>query len=218
MRIVPAVVLLPAVLHAGTPLDSTMWKLIETRNPDFAVPKEASVLVSFSATHLAIRGCNTLRAAYQSSGGKITAGPILSTRKACPGASGKLDNALGTLLTTARYRIVGDQLNLTGTDGHEWSFIRMPVPSRDARTRFIYVAAQTKDCTAGTARLKCLQVRDTRDQPWRLSYNPIIGFDHEAGIEYRLRIKEDTRANAPADASSVVWYLDTIIEERRVKP
>lgn len=44
----------------------------------------------------------------------------------------------------------------------------------------------------------CLQVRDSPDQPWRLQYGEIIGFTPEPGVEYRMRILEDTVENPPA--------------------
>lgn len=218
-RTLPVAVLLSvSTLAAQTQdLNHTKWKLVETQNAGIAVPKDHAVILTFTETNLSVRGCNTLRAAFKAGNGKIAAGPMASTRMACLDEAAKLDQALDQLLRNASYRIVGDQLNLTGAGGDEWSFVRQLTPPKNARTRFIYVASETKECTAGAARMKCLQVRDSKTGPWRLNYTPIIGFEHTPGIEYRLRIKEEVRANPPADASKYVWYLDTIVEQKWVK-
>lgn len=216
----PAAVLLSAYALAAHAqgLDHTKWKLVETRNAGIGVPADHAVILTFMGTNLSVRGCNTLRSAFKAGGGKITAGPMASTRMACRGEAARLDHALSQLLQSASYRIVGDQLNLTGAGGDEWSFVKQLTPPKDARTKFIYVASETKECAASAAMMKCLQIRDSRAAPWRLNYTPIIGFEHTPGIEYRLRIKEEVRAHPPADASKYVWYLDTIIQQRWVKP
>ena len=61
--------------------------------------------------------------------------------------------------------------------------------------------------------MKCLQIRESKDQPWTLSYTNIVGFEHVPGIEYRLRIKEDRVPHPAADAPSVIWYLDMVVEQ-----
>jgi len=103
----------------------------------------------------------------------------------------------------------------SGRQSSQWVFAREPLPSPNATTRFIYVGPFLKDCT-GTAPMKCLEVRDDNSQPWRLHYARIIGFEPVPGIEYRLRLKEDHVARPAADASAVVWYLDSIIEQKVV--
>ena len=62
----------------------------------------------------------------------------------------------------------------------------------------------------------CLQVRDSPDQPWRLQYGEIIGFTPEPGVEYRMRILEETGENPPADGSSKRWFLHLVVEQRDV--
>ena len=59
--------------------------------------------------------------------------------------------------------------------------------------------------------MKCLQVRESKDEPWMLNYTRVIGFEHVPGIEYRLRIKEDKVEHPVTDGPSVLWFLDAVI-------
>ncbi|QEL57952.1 DUF4377 domain-containing protein [Chromobacterium paludis] len=81
--------------------------------------------------------------------------------------------------------------------------------------KFIYVAAERKPCS-GVAPMQCLQVRADKNQPWQLHYGEIEGFQPEPGVAYRLRIKEVKVDNPPADASSIRWILDMVVEQEVV--
>ncbi|QIY81904.1 DUF4377 domain-containing protein [Chromobacterium violaceum] len=105
----------------------------------------------------------------------------------------------------------GERLKLS--DGKDvLSFERQP----QGEIKFIYVAAERKPCT-GVAPMRCLQVRADKAKPWELHYGEIEGFQPEPGIAYRLRIKEVKVDNPPADASSIRWILDMVVEQEVVK-
>ena len=78
----------------------------------------------------------------------------------------------------------------------------------------VFVAAEVQPCTAGVARTTCLQVREAEDQPWTLHYFGYEGFQHQPGVEYRLRVRGTPVANPPADASSVHWSLIKILDQK----
>ena len=133
--------------------------------------------------------------------------------KACVPEVQEVDSAfVKALMAKPAVQLEGDQLTLTADDGAQWLFHKEPLPSRAATTRFIYVAAFTKDCT-GAGPMQCLEIRESKDQPWTLSHINIAGFEHVPGIEYRLRIKEDQVPHPAADAPSVTWYLDMVVEQ-----
>ena len=93
----------------------------------------------------------------------------------------------------------------------------IPVNPREAGPAFektVFVAAETRPCTAGVARTTCLQVREAEDQPWTLHYFGYEGFQHQPGVEYRLRVRGTPVANPPADASSVHWSLIEILDQK----
>jgi heat shock protein HslJ len=193
-------------------LDHTKWKLTEAQNQK--IPSRPAFTLSFEAGRISISGCNIQSGNYHRAGSKlVVAAPLTSTRKACPDDVEAVDQALSRLISTApQFTMDANRLKLVAADSTEWVFSREASPSRQAKIKFIYVAAFTKDCT-GVAPMKCLQVRDSKQQPWRLNYIPIQGFEHVPGIEYRLRIKEDQVAHPPADGSSIAWYLDAVIEQ-----
>jgi hypothetical protein len=155
--------------------------------------------------------------AYSVEGQTLVVPPQLATtRKACLGPFAPWEPAFFKVLTSKPSMTrEGSDLILKSEAG-EMRFRSMPVPSASAVKKFIYVAAERKPCS-GVAPMQCLQVRDEKDAPWRLYYGEIIGFTHHPGTEYRLRILEDRVPNAPADASSVRWFLDLVVEQRLVK-
>ena len=79
----------------------------------------------------------------------------------------------------------------------------------------VFVAHFVSDCV-GVGPQKCLSVRESLEDDWTLRYDPIEGFEHEAGYDYRLIINETTISNPPADASSIRWTLVEEMEKTQV--
>jgi hypothetical protein len=173
-----------------------------------------TVTLLFEGGKYFLTGCNQKSGSYQAARRKLVVpGPEQTTRKACPEEARQVDEALSRLFPgKPTYRLDADHLMLVGGDGAQWVFEKEALPSKQATTKFVYVSANTKACS-GVAPMMCLQVRDSKDQPWRLHYGGIQGFEHVPGIEYRLRIKEDRLAHPAADAPSSVWYLDATVEQ-----
>ncbi len=193
-------------------LDHTKWKLISVGGK--TLNADRSFTLSFEKDLLVVNGCNVLSGRFQLDGQSLVlAGPLRSTLRACTGDTEDLDQSFEHLLRgRPALQTERDQITLAHAGYPNWVFRKEALPSKDAKIRFIYVGPFTKDCT-GVAPMKCLEVRDSKDAPWRLHYTGIVGFEHVPGIEYRLRIKEDRIANPPADSSSLVWYLDAVIEQ-----
>ncbi|MHC5202410.1 DUF4377 domain-containing protein [Myroides sp. LJL119] len=70
----------------------------------------------------------------------------------------------------------------------------------------LFVASELVDCV-GVSPMKCMQVRQSLDEPWELMYSSIEGFDYEPGYEYQLEVRSENIANPPADASSIRFIL-----------
>lgn len=81
----------------------------------------------------------------------------------------------------------------------------------------VFVAHFQVPCT-GVAEQECLMVRESADAEWELRYDPIVGFEYEAGYDYRLTIREETVEDPPADASSIRWILIEALEKTPVDP
>ncbi len=86
-----------------------------------------------------------------------------------------------------------------------------------AVVKTLQVAAQRVPCTGVTQQL-CLQVRESSNAQWTLLYDAIAGFDYEPGFLYEIRVKLETLANAPADASTLRRTLIAILSKTRVAP
>ncbi len=213
MRFILLTLILSSALLAQkktNPLEHTRWRLTEP---------EGKVVLTFEKDRFGIKACNVLGGGYRIKGRQIiSTGPPIGTMMACEEEIMKFDRMMTEALTKNKsFRIKGETLTLTGKDKAVYQFVREPMASENAVTKFIYVAAETKDCT-GVAPMKCLQIRETKEEPWKLHYGRIIGFEHHPGTEYRLRIKEDKVAKPAADQSSLIWYLDMIVEQKLVDP
>lgn len=167
-------------------------------------------------------GCNRTGGAFKVKGRTLRfggkKGGFASTLMACPEPAMATERAYVDRLAAVRdYKIVGDQLILRAAKGATLTYRAAHKPATDAPRKFIYVSAETKPCT-GVAPMTCLQVREQPNEPWQLHYGQIVDFTPEPGIEYRLRIVEEKIDNPPADASSIRWTLDQVIEQRVVNP
>lgn len=206
-------------MMAGQSLtEPSKWELV---TPEVPKPAKAPVL-TFDKGRFGLRVCNSIGGPVKIEPTKLVGGQAVSTMMACvnPDLMSLEKNLTEAITKNKSYSIAAGQLTITGESGEPYVFRPMEMPSAGAKTRLIYVASETKSCT-GVAKMDCLQVRESKDQPWQLHYGPIIGFDFVPGIEYRLRIKEDRVSEGkvgPADLSRVRWFLDMIVEQKVVDP
>ena len=208
-----------ALAHAAAPALEGRWTLVDRtalggakgdRGPDITLEIKGDSL-SASA------GCNLAGGSIKERGGRLEIGLLAATMMACPPAVAKLEARYFDMLQQQpAYRLEGSMLTLSAA-GSTFTFRRMPTPGATAETKLVYVAAERKDC-AGVAPMQCLQVRQQKTEPWTLFHGEIAGFEPQPGIEYRLRIFEETVPKPPADGSSRRWVLDQVIEQRVVKP
>ncbi len=89
--------------------------------------------------------------------------------------------------------------------------------SENGLEKEVLVAHFVSACV-GVGPQQCLNVRESADDDWTLWYDPIEGFEHEAGYDYRLLISETQVADPPADASSIRWTLVEVLEKTPVEP
>jgi XRE family transcriptional regulator, regulator of sulfur utilization len=61
-------------------------------------------------------GCNRIRAPYTLAGAKLTFGPLISTRMACPGTESLAGRFAAALKGAVRWRLAGQRLQLYGAD------------------------------------------------------------------------------------------------------
>lgn len=206
-----------AMAQGGSIADSR-WSLAESSfEPSELKGRVRPPSLQFSGDRLSANsGCNVANGAFKVESGRLQVGPMASTRRACPSPIAEFENRLFALLTAnPTIAIDGDVLTLAAGDDSV-RFARVAVPGKDAVVKFIEVGPELVDCV-GVAPMKCLQVRDGPNDPWRVHYGGIAGFEHQPGIAYRLRILEERVPNPPADASSLRWTLDLVVEQRVVE-
>ncbi|WP_211467218.1 META and DUF4377 domain-containing protein [Collimonas silvisoli] len=206
-------------------LSASRWEL--TRWSGHTVPHGDNgepVILNFSLENGQGRvsgraGCNRFSAPYSvHAPGQLTIVQAVTTHMACPGPAMQFEaDFLDKLQAVNQYKIDGQQMEMKTLDGQTLSFHAREKPSASAKIKFIYVASQKAPCSTGVMRTTCLQIRERKEDPWQLWYGDIQDFNFEPGIAYRLRILEEQVANPPADASSIKWTLDMVVEQEVVK-
>ena len=171
--------------------------------------QQRPVTMSIKAGHVSgFAGCNRYTGQIQTGNG-LKIGPLAATRMACldTESAEKERDVMAILNSASRYQFSpnGQLAFIAGAD--QLVFVRK------ARTteKIVQIAPETMPCTAGAAKMDCLQVREKVDAPWQLLYGGIEGFNYAPGKLYTLRIAEAAVANPPADGSSVKRTLLQII-------
>ncbi|POZ63100.1 META and DUF4377 domain-containing protein [Chromobacterium alticapitis] len=173
----------------------------------------AAAKLQIDEQRLSIRaGCNGMFGPAALTDGKLSAKPLAATMMMCPPEAMQRDAALSRQLEAGMPVKLEQGRLLLGEGKDAMRFEKLP----QGEIKFIYVAAERKPCS-GVAPMQCLQVRDDKSKPWQLHYGEIEGFQPEPGVAYRLRIKEVKVDNPPADASSLRWILDMVVEQEVVK-
>lgn len=212
-----------APAKVASALAAQHWDLVEWSGRD--VPQGKPLRLDFdadSSRFSSSTGCNRTGGTFKVKGSKLRFGDgkggLASTLMACPEPAMATERAyVDSLLAVTRYKISGDRLVLRTAKGATLTYRAAHKPAAEAPRKFVYVSAETKPCN-GVAPMTCLQVREKESDPWQLHYGAIADFDPQPGIEYRLRIVEEQVENPPADASSIRWTLDQIVEQRVVQP
>ncbi|HEY5971930.1 MAG TPA: META and DUF4377 domain-containing protein [Pseudoxanthomonas sp.] len=195
--------------------------------------------LDFSEGRLSVGNtCNRMGGSYMVEGSQLKLGDLASTLMACADSKlmaldqeiGKrLQGALGFALQASD----PPQLTLTSASGDALVFAGEATAETryggKGETVFLEVAAQTKPCSHPLIPDKqCLQVREITyddkgiksgtDGEFQNFYDGIEGYAHESGIRNVLRVKRYAIKNPQADASSIAYVLDMVIESEVVKP
>lgn len=166
-------------------------------------------------------GCNRYFGSYRPEASGLVIDNIGMTRMACVGEQQQLETdfiqGLLSVSSAAPEPLAQPRhLVLVLADGDVLSFARRMGASPEAGSlRQIYLDDRKVPCT-GVAPQTCYRVRDSKDSPWQLFYGNIEDFEFQPGTSYLLRVREIQVDNPPADASSVRWVLDAVLEQRSV--
>lgn len=191
----------------------SVWRLVAW--PGHAIPQPpqgAIPTLEFHASGQASGAlpCNAFSASYTLDGGSLRFGPLMSSKRACPALAAE-QALVQELARVDRFERGRAQLLLRGA-GVELDYELLGIDS--GRTRVIEIAPQTRPCS-GVGPMQCLQWREAADQPWQLLHGGIIGFEHQAGTSYALRVRELELPDPPADAPARRWMLDAMLRQAR---
>ena len=206
-------------------LTTAQWELVKWSTQAMPPAGVSPVILRFDQTGDEGRvsgraGCNRFSAPYVlRDAGELTIATPVATRMACTPAAMEFEaRLLDKLESIASYKIIGSKMEMTAADGHVLSFRARDKVGAEAVIKFVYVAPQQVACSAGAAQMLCYQVKENREDPWQLWYSGIAGFNYQPGNAYRLRILEERVARPAADAGSVKWTLDLVVEQEISDP
>jgi len=180
-------------------------------------------------------GCNGQGGSVTASDGGLEIGQMMSTQMACDAPLMQADAAIAALLAQPQQWQVEDsappRLRLVAADGSTSVWAGEPTAETryggEGETVFMEIAPQRIDCHHPMIPdHKCLQVREIRyddqgiKQPpgeWEAFYGDIEGFEFRPGERKVLRLKKFNKPDpVPADASSVAYVLDMVVETELV--
>ena len=174
--------------------------------------------------------CNAMGADFTLDAGELGLGPMISTQRACAEPLMAMEREAHTRLA-GRHQVElepgeSPRLRLVNALGDTLVFSGAPT----AQTRhgsapervFLEVAAERIECRHPLMPdHRCLRVREVRYDDrglkqgtgeWGPLYEEIEGFEHKPGTRSVLRLDRYRRQDVPADASSVAYVLDMVVE------
>lgn len=226
--------------QAVTLLPQYHWQLAQAHDKNghaidaLLARPEKPLQLDFTAHGIAISNtCNRMRASYSTADNRIRIGALAATLMACPDSKlMALDKAAseylsGTLEFSVDRGNAAPVLTLSTAQGDQLTF--NGIPTAETRygnagvTVFLEVAPETKPCNHPLMpNAQCLEVRavhygangirEGEPGPWQTLGQNIEGYTHEPGVRNVLRVQRYKVSNPPADASSVAYVLDMVIE------
>ncbi|WP_166726949.1 META and DUF4377 domain-containing protein [Crenobacter cavernae] len=149
---------------------------------------------------------------------------VAATRMLCAPAAMQTEQAFFKLLE-ARPRLVPDgratKLALVaGSTRYEFRRVKTEQPTTAPAvetSRYLTVAPFTAPCSAGVAKMQCLQVRESDSGDWQNFYGGIEGFTPQPGIQYTLKVRVIPIANPPADAPNRRVVLERVVMQEKTE-
>jgi heat shock protein HslJ len=235
----------PAAQTSFTALPRFHWQLHEAvdgsgkRLDGLFGPPDKPLQLDFTGSRVSVsNACNGLGGSYHVVEGKLDMAPMIHTMMACPDPvlmerertiTSVLEGKPTVILSGTRDVPL---LTLTADDGRTLTF--QGTPTAETRygsageTVFLEVAPQTVSCHHPLIRdRQCLRVRELHYDahglrtgtpgPWQPLSADIEGFMHRPGERNVLRVKRYKLRNVPADAPSIAYELDMVVESETAK-
>lgn len=240
----PATDRIDAASPAVAALGGYHWQLEDARDAGgqriatLLVRPQMPLQLDFADGRIAVsNACNRIAGPVRSDGDRLRVGPLFSTKMACADpAVMALDAAIVRRLEgTPSFAIqesMPPRLVWTADNGDVLTFLGEPTPETryggPGERVFLEVDGPTVPCRASLAPapVACLRVREVHYDAaglrtgtpgeWRTMAPAIEGYTHEPGFRDVLRVTRYDIANPPADAPSVAYVLDQVIESAAI--
>lgn len=194
---------------------------------------DRSLILNFEGGRVGVSGgCNRLGGTYVvDAQDQLKVASLQSTLMACDAPLMAADKAIGELLAKPQQARVEEsappRLKLVSASGENTSWIGEATAQTryggPGETVFLEIAPQRVACNHPLIpNHQCLQVREIRyadngvkQSPpgeWQPLYEGIEGFEFVEGERKVLRLKKFKRDPVPADASSIAYVLDMVVE------
>jgi heat shock protein HslJ len=235
----------PVASESFTTLPHFHWQLHEAvdgsgkRLDGLFDASDKSLQLDFTDSRVSVtNACNGIGGSYHVVEGKLDIAPMMHTMMACPDSVLMERERTITSMLEGKPTLIlsgtGDAplLTLTADDGRTLTFHGVPTAETryDSRgeTMFLEVSPQTVPCNHPLIRDKqCLRVRELHYDaqglrtdtpgPWQPLPSNIEGFTHHPGERNVLRVKRYALSNVPADAPSVAYELDMVVESEPMR-
>lgn len=236
----------PTPAASATELPAYVWNLERASDaagqPIALLQREGKygLQLSFRDGRIGVTGgCNRAGAAYALAGDKLEIKSFQTTLMACQDQRlMQMDSEIAKQLEgSARYAIQGEapqpRLLLTTASGAKLELSGEATAETryggPGATAFFEVDAQRRSCPHPLIpNHQCLWVRERKydasgvalkpEGEWQFLYQEIEGYTHEPGVRNVVRVKKFDIKNPPADASSVAYVLDMVVESELVSP
>lgn len=224
--------------------DGYHWRLEEARDAQgqriaaLLIRPQTPLQLDFTGDRITVsNACNRISGPLRSDDDRVRVGPLFSTKMACA------DPAVMALDAAISHRLEGTpsvsiresmppRLVWTADNGDVLTFVGEPTPETryggPGERVFLEVDGPTVPCRASLAPepVACLRVREVHYDDaglrtgmpgeWKTMPPAIQGYSHEPGFRDVLRIQRYDIANPPADAPSVAYVLDQVIESAAI--
>lgn len=219
------------------------WKLesatdAQGKRIDALFPGDHPLALNFESGRVGVSGgCNRMGGAYVvDAQDQLKVASLQSTLMGCDAPLMAADEAIRELLSKPQQARVEEsappRLQLVSASGEKTSWIGEATAETryggPGETVFLEVAPQRVACNHPLIpNHRCLQVREIRyadsgvkQSPpgeWQPLYEGIEGFEFVEGERKVLRLKKFKRDPVPADASSIAYVLDMVVESEIVQ-
>lgn len=224
--VLTALLAIPAL--AQSPLSGS-WVLTKMVEEGADVPiltggKGAPTLIFGENNRISGNGsCNGYGGTMTEKDGKLTVGPIMSTKMGCLGGFGEQEVKYFDILNKVSiYKSDKGTLQLTDADwANTLTFTRQGSevkPVAPETINHLWIVNKEKVDCQGVAPQKCLQVKKTDAEPWENFYGAIEGFKYKPGKFYLIRVTATKKKNVPADASAYDYKLVKVMSRSKLMP